>query len=613
MSAAAPPPTSTVIAHRYELQRMLAQGGMAEVWLARDLTLDRKVAVKWLKPSLATDEVVAERFRREAIAAASLNHPNIVAVHDVFEQDGRQAVVMQLVEGKSLRQVLDTQKRLSPELTCHIGTCVAAALDHAHAAGFVHRDVKPGNIMMTSDGRVLLTDFGIAKGLQSAETDLTSENIMMGTAKYLSPEQVRGKKLDGRADLYSLGLVLYECLAGRVPFLGETDADTALARLQRDPTDLTRLRATLPTKLVVVIHQLLSRNPAQRPASGADLVVTLRDAAKEGPPPIDPTPYEQSPVAPFGGRRLRRAPSDVAGRASDRARATTPPTTTTTSTTPSTGWSTAVGAIPGEVGHTGTTPMVVAPTTASTAFSALPAHDELTPPAGADLRGKPARGLTQEWKPAFTVVAVLLVAAIGVGALLWINLEFGGGPSVASTPVVPGATTPAAADGATDAAVDGSPTATLGTTIATITAYDPDGDGSENDGDAVLAMADGNPATSWGTVCYSSKYLGGKGGVGLVVTFDGPLQQALRVDLQTAPYQVTFFASDSETIPANIGDWGPELGATAFSDTTGTVTSPVPPTPARHMFIMLNELGKDATCTDANPYRGRLGEIALVN
>ncbi len=614
MSAAAPPPTSTVIAHRYELQRMLAQGGMAEVWLARDLTLDRKVAVKWLKPSLATDEVVAERFRREAIAAASLNHPNIVAVHDVFEQDGRQAVVMQLVEGKSLRQVLDTQKRLSPELTCHIGTCVAAALDHAHAAGFVHRDVKPGNIMMTSDGRVLLTDFGIAKGLQSAETDLTSENIMMGTAKYLSPEQVRGKKLDGRADLYSLGLVLYECLAGRVPFLGETDADTALARLQRDPTDLTRLRATLPTKLVVVIHQLLSRNPAQRPASGADLVVTLRDAAKEGPPPIDPTPYEQSPVAPFGSRRLRRAPSDVAGRASDRARATTPPPPPTgKATTPSTGWSTAVGAIPGEVGHTGTTPMVVAATTSSTAFSALPAHDELTPPAGADLRGKPARGLTQEWKPAFTVVAVLLVAAIGVGALLWINLEFGGGASVASIPVTPDATTPVAADGATDAAVDGSPTATLGTAIATITAYDPDGDGSENDSDAVLATADGNPATSWGTVCYSSKYLGGKGGVGLVVTFDGPLQQALRVDLQTAPYQVTFFASDAETIPANIGDWGPELGATAFSDTTGTVTSPVPPTPVRHMFIMLNELGKDATCTDANPYRGRLGEIALVN
>ncbi len=309
MSTAASSSTPTVIAQRYELQRQLAQGGMAEVWLAVDLTLDRKVAVKWLKPNLASDEVVTERFRREAVAAASLNHPNIVAVHDVFAQDGRQAVVMQLVEGKSLRQLLDTQKRLSPELTCHIGTCVALALDHAHAAGFVHRDVKPGNIMITSDGRVLLTDFGIAKGLQSPDADLTSDNIMMGTAKYLSPEQVRGKKLDGRADLYSLGLVLYECLAGRVPFLGETDADTALARLQRDPTDLARLRATLPTALVTIIHRLLARNPSNRPASGAELVEALRAAVAEGPPVVDDTTDERSPIIPFG-RRFRRAPSD---------------------------------------------------------------------------------------------------------------------------------------------------------------------------------------------------------------------------------------------------------------------------------------------------------------
>ena len=194
-----------VLAGRYQLERRLATGGMAEVWLAVDLALDRRVALKWLKPSLASDPVVAERFRREAVAVAGLTHPNIVAVHDVFEDGDRQAVVMQLVEGKSLRQLLDVQKRLSPELTIHIGTCVAAALDAAHQAGFVHRDVKPGNILVTPDGRVLLTDFGIAKGLDGNADDLTSENVMMGTAKYLSPEQVRGRKLDGRADLYSLG------------------------------------------------------------------------------------------------------------------------------------------------------------------------------------------------------------------------------------------------------------------------------------------------------------------------------------------------------------------------------------------------------------------------
>src|SRR3954471_23587558 len=280
-----------VLAGRYQLDRRLATGGMAEVWLAVDLALDRRVALKWLKPSLASDPVVAERFRREAVAVAGLTHPNIVAVHDVFEDQGRQAVVMQLVDGKSLRQLLDVQTRLSPELTIHIGACVASALDAAHHAGFVHRDVKPGNILITADGRVLLTDFGIAKGLDSSADDLTSDNVMMGTAKYLSPEQVRGRRLDGRADLYSLALVLYECLAGRVPFLGESDADTALARLQRDPTDLGHLRPTLPIGLVNLIHRTLARNPAHRPQSGADLRAALL-AVDTSPPAIDGTPLE---------------------------------------------------------------------------------------------------------------------------------------------------------------------------------------------------------------------------------------------------------------------------------------------------------------------------------
>jgi len=597
MSAAAPPPTPTVIAQRYELQRMLAQGGMAEVWLAVDLTLDRKVAVKWLKPALATDAVVAERFRREAIAAASLNHPNIVAVHDVFEQDGRQAVVMQLVEGKSLRQVLDTQKRLSPELTCHIGTCVAAALDHAHEAGFVHRDVKPGNIMMTSDGRVLLTDFGIAKGLQSAEADLTSDNIMMGTAKYLSPEQVRGKKLDGRADLYSLGLVLYECLAGRVPFLGETDADTALARLQRDPTDLSRLRATLPTKLVVAIHQLLARNPAHRPATGAELVTTLRDAAKDGPPEIDPTPYEHSPVAPSGGRRLRRAPSDIAGRAGDRVRSTRPTDEqpVVARSTPPTGAHTP---IPGEVAHS------PAPSTSpSTTPPPLRDTGDSTPQAAAQ-RGKPAKGLTQEWRPAFTVVAVLLAAALVVGGLLWTSSNFGGADPVTSTTALP-ETQPTATAAQAPAVVGPA-------TIATVTAYDPDGDGTENDADAVMSLADGNPGTSWATECYSSRFMGAKQGVGLVVTFDELASQALTVDVQTGPYQVDFFATDAETIPPSLAEWGPALGSTAFANEAETVVSPTPSAPARHMLVLLKELGQDGSCSDQNPHRGRLGEIAPV-
>jgi serine/threonine-protein kinase len=267
-----------LIGGRYHLERQIARGGMAEVWLATDTFLTREVAVKLLKPHLADDPVVTERFRREAVACAGLDHPNVVAVYDCFEHNGRQAVVMQYVPGKSLREILDRRQRLGPELTVHIGASIAAGLDAAHRAGYVHRDVKPGNILLTPDGRCLLTDFGIAKALVATGDDLTNDNIMMGTAKYLSPELVRGKPLDGRADLYGLGLVLYECLAGRVPFIGETDADTALARLQREPTDLGRLRPSLSPQLIKVIHKLLARNPDHRFATGAETRAALISA-----------------------------------------------------------------------------------------------------------------------------------------------------------------------------------------------------------------------------------------------------------------------------------------------------------------------------------------------
>lgn len=633
----APPPAETLIAERYQLKRRLAQGGMAEVWLAVDLTLDRKVAVKWLKPMLASDEVVAERFRREAIAAASLNHPNIVAVHDVFEHEGRQAVVMQLVDGKSLRQLLDTQKRLSPELTGHIGACTAAALHHAHENNFVHRDVKPGNIMITPDGRVLLTDFGIAKALAGGD-DLTSENIMMGTAKYLSPEQVRGRKLDGRADLYSLGLVLYECLAGRVPFLGETDADTALARLQRDPTDLSRLRATLPTSLVTIIHQLLARNPVHRPATGADLVAALEAAAAEGPPEIDDTPHEHSPVVPFSAGRLRRAPSDFDGRADDRRRATrsnspaagtrrdaTPGNTRRTGPTPAVDPRHAATAplppqrrIPGEPERiTGSVPVLNNPPR-----SAPPRQRDRTPQAGAAQRGQPAKGMAQSSKPSLTVLGGLLLLAAIVAIVLWTSVQFGSDDdgSAPSTVLPPGAE-PAPSDEATatgdtnaaPAAPGLSDDAAALTNLPTIVAYDPDGDdGEENDDQAILALADGDTSTYWRTSCYDGEYMGGKFGVGLVMNFEAPTQRAVTVDTLNAPYIIEFYTSTADAVPASFDGWDRQLGAREADMEPGTVVSDVPDAPIRHMLVLLRQLGEDTTCSDARPFRGRLGEIALV-
>jgi len=663
--------TPTVIAGRYELQRRLAQGGMAEVWLAIDLSLDRKVAVKWLKPNLATDEIVAERFRREAVAAASLDHPNIVAVHDVFEQDGRQAVVMQLVEGKSLRQLLDAQKRLSPELTCHIGTAVASALDHAHDAGFVHRDVKPANIMITPDGRVLLTDFGIAKGLHGdGSDDLTSDNIMMGTAKYLSPEQVRGKKLDGRADLYSLGLVLYECLAGRVPFLGESDADTALARLQRDPTDLAQLRATLPRRLVDCIHDLLARNPDRRPSTGSDLIDQLELAKAEGPPDIDPTDAgdQRSPVAPFSAGRLVRAPSDLRGRASDRSRAirgSTPPhgkqakssrrapTKPTRRPDAMTAHPSArhdhsspadgTARIPGQPDHvTGRTPTTVAEADEPTPSTRVPTQrpvrrDDPTPTVDHKIHAATARGLAQSRTPSLAVVGGLVGLAALLIVAIFLVVNYGSdGDGSAPDSVLPStdasdastsddiAEEQAASDSSTEAAATDGPQPAVTTadtaaesiapaevSIIAVQAFDPDGDGVEEN-DTITNVLDDDPTTAWRTSCYSNEWMGAKRGVGLVVSFDAPGTRALVAEVASAPNLVEFYATDAESVPSTFEAWGAPLGPATADLDPATVTSTQPPTAARHMLVVLQQLGPDSGCSDSNPFRGSITDLRLA-
>jgi serine/threonine protein kinase len=538
---------------------------MAEVWVATDIELDRKVAVKWLKSNLAADPVVAERFRREAIAVARLSHPNIVAVHDVFVHEGRQAVVMQLVDGKSLRQLLDSQKRLGPELTIHIGAAIAGALDEAHRAGFVHRDVKPGNILVTSDGRVLLTDFGIAKGLQAGDDDLTSDNVMMGTAKYLSPEQVRGRRLDGRADIYSLGLVLYECLAGRVPFLGETDADTALARLQRDPTDLGHLRPTLPIGLVNLIHKTLARNPAHRPQSGADLRTALL-AVDTSPPAIDGTPAEPPD-------RIANPPRRALG---------------------------AGPGIPGDPHVSGTVPL----TRHTAVQQSTPARRDDTPTAGTPIRGTPARGDQQRWAPSLIVVSCLLVISLVVALVLFVVVNRGDSAgNFTGDTLVPDVAAPV--DTAPPAAATGP------AEIATVQAWDPDGDnGTENDTQARLAIADGSSSTSWATECYQDQYMGGKRGVGLILGLTAPSTGTLSLDSLNAPYQVDVYAATTEGAPADLSGWT-QIGSTSFADAPGKIEAKID-VPATHLLVWLKELGADEACSSANPYRGRLDEITFV-
>lgn len=260
--------TGALLSSRYRLEERLASGGMAQVWRATDEVLRRAVAIKVLHPHLTEDETFVARFRQEAIAVARLSHPAIVNVYDTCSEDGIEAIVMELVKGDTLRQRLNAGP-LEPGVAANITTQVADALSVAHAAGLVHRDIKPANILLCEDGRVKVGDFGIAKAAESA--DLTQEGSLVGTAKYLAPEQVDGGEVDGRTDLYSLGVVLYEMLCGRVPFEGDGSSATALARLHSDPAKPRLVRPGIPRELEEITLTLLARQPDDRYSDAAGL------------------------------------------------------------------------------------------------------------------------------------------------------------------------------------------------------------------------------------------------------------------------------------------------------------------------------------------------------
>lgn len=285
------------LAQRYRLRERIAAGGMAQVWRADDEVLRRPVAVKLLHPHLAADASFVTRFRQEAVAAARLAHPGIVAIYDTCSDDGVEAIVMELVDGPTLRHRLDELPPLDPWQAAGIVAQVAEALDAAHRAGLVHRDVKPANLLLCPDGRVKVADFGIAKAAEAA--DLTQPGAMVGTAKYLAPEQVEGRPVDARTDIYSLGVVLYELLCGRPPFAADTDAATALARLTTDPLRPRQVRSSVPRALEEVTLKALARDPAQRYDSAAALRAALLAAgALQAPEPV--APVATGPAVPLG-------------------------------------------------------------------------------------------------------------------------------------------------------------------------------------------------------------------------------------------------------------------------------------------------------------------------
>lgn len=271
------PAKPTVFNDRYELHRKLARGGMSDVYLARDLLLDRPVAVKVLFTEYARDAAFVERFRREAQAAANLNHPNIVAVYDWGAQYGTYFIVMEYVDGRPLSDIIRTEGPLHPHRAAEITADVASALGFAHRNGVVHRDVKPGNILITPSGQVKVADFGIAQASNAGAGDnLTQAGSVMGTATYFSPEQAQGRAVDPRSDLYSLGCVLYEMLTSRTPFNGDSPVAVAYKHVQEEPVPPSRINPNVPVALEAIDMRLLAKEPAQRYPSAEDLRSDLR-------------------------------------------------------------------------------------------------------------------------------------------------------------------------------------------------------------------------------------------------------------------------------------------------------------------------------------------------
>ncbi len=296
----------SVLGGRYRLMELLGQGGMASIYRAHDAQLDRDVAVKILRPEYGRDPDFGTRFRQEALSAAALNHPNVVAVYDFGQDEHGPFIVMELIDGEDLASIMRRNGPLAPRQAARVAAEVARALSAAHARGIVHRDVKPGNIMLSSDGRVKVADFGIARAI--AEAQMTLPGTTLGSVHYFSPEQARGEQTTASSDIYALGIVLFEMLTGRRPFEGDSAAAIAVARLSGRPPEMSEVRAGIPPALEAIVRRAMATDPGERFPSAAAMADALDTyladrslaaaGANVGAPA--PAPFSGAPVATAG-------------------------------------------------------------------------------------------------------------------------------------------------------------------------------------------------------------------------------------------------------------------------------------------------------------------------
>ena len=294
---------SKVLGDRYELAELLGQGGMAEVYRARDLRLGRNVAVKILRTDLARDPSFERRFAREAQACAGMNHPNVVAVFDTGSQvEGDTTIpyiVMEYVDGTTLKDLLLTGRRLLPQRALEITAGVLGALEYSHQQGIIHRDIKPANIMLTRTGEVKVMDFGIARALDDAQATMTQASTVMGTAQYLSPEQGRGETADARSDVYATGCLLYELLTSRPPFVGDTTASVVYQHVRENPIPPSQIDTEVSAPADAVVLKAMSKNPENRYQTAGEMRSDVLRAVDGEPVRATPVMEQTTAVAPM--------------------------------------------------------------------------------------------------------------------------------------------------------------------------------------------------------------------------------------------------------------------------------------------------------------------------